>query len=119
MMLLLRICPGVPFIILNYMLGITRLKLRDYVLGNFAMLPGLIIRVFFGTTLSELTEETFSNMWVLFKDSDKLPIFIILAIIGLVAGCGGLFYVTLIAKRYIKHVEEEIAQIEMQGSPLI
>lgn len=55
MILLLRICPGVPFILLNYVLGITHLRLRDYVLGNFAMLPGLIIRVFFGTTLSELT----------------------------------------------------------------
>jgi uncharacterized membrane protein YdjX (TVP38/TMEM64 family) len=104
-MLLLRVCPGIPFILLNYMLGITHLRLRDYILGNFAMLPGLAIRVFFGTTLSELTQENLTNLQSLVTDSDNLPLFISLAVIGLVVGCAGVTYIVLITKRYIRHVE--------------
>ena len=110
MMLLLRICPGVPYILLNYMLGITHLHLRDYILGNFAMLPGLIIRVFFGTTLSELTQENLTDLWSTFADSDNLPLIIALAVIGLAVGCGGFTYVIVITKRYIRHVEEMALQ---------
>lgn len=54
-MVLLRICPIVPFVILNYMLGLTEVKLRDFTLGGLAMIPGQIIRLFIGTTLSSLT----------------------------------------------------------------
>ena len=113
MMLLLRICPGVPYVLLNYMLGITDLRLRDYILGNFAMLPSLIIRVFFGTTLSELTQEKLTNLWSTFAASDNLPLIIALAVIGLAVGCGGLTYVIIITKRYIRRVEE-MAAVEEQ-----
>ena len=106
MMILLRICPGVPFILLNYMLGITHIRLRDYVLGNFGMLPGLIVRVFFGTTLSELTQENLTNLMSIFTESDNLPLIIVLAILGLAVGCAGITYIVLITKRYIRQVEE-------------
>ena len=79
-------------------------------MGNFVMLPGLIIRVFFGTTLSELTQENLSNLWSTFADSDNLPLLIALAVIGLAVGCGGLTYVIMITKRYIRQVEENAVQ---------
>ncbi|MBI2189874.1 MAG: TVP38/TMEM64 family protein [Acidobacteria bacterium] len=56
--LLLRLSPIVPFSVLNYALGLTRVRLRDFVLGSFVgMLPGTFLYVYLGslvTTVSAL-----------------------------------------------------------------
>ncbi len=36
---LLRLSPAVPFVLSNYALGVTRVRLRDFVLGTFGLLP--------------------------------------------------------------------------------
>ncbi len=36
---LLRLSPAVPFVLTNYALGVTRVKLRDFVLGTFGLAP--------------------------------------------------------------------------------
>ena len=56
-MLLLRLCPMVPYIILNYMLGLTRIRLSDFMIGGFGMLPGILFRIFLGSTLSSFSQE--------------------------------------------------------------
>lgn len=45
---LLRLCPVFPFNLLNYTLGLTRVKLRDYVLAAPGMLPGTLLYVYYG-----------------------------------------------------------------------
>jgi len=45
---LLRLSPVFPFNFLNYALGLTRVSLRDYVLAGFAMIPGIILYVYYG-----------------------------------------------------------------------
>jgi len=56
--LLLRLSPVFPFNALNYLLGLTRVRLRDFVLGSWiGMLPGTALYVYIGslvTTASEL-----------------------------------------------------------------
>jgi uncharacterized membrane protein YdjX (TVP38/TMEM64 family) len=56
--LLLRLSPVFPFNALNYLLGLTRVRLRDYVLGSWVgMLPGTALYVYIGSlvvTASEL-----------------------------------------------------------------
>jgi uncharacterized membrane protein YdjX (TVP38/TMEM64 family) len=56
--LLLRLSPVVPFNALNYLLGLTRVRLRDFILGSWiGMLPGTALYVYIGslvTTASEL-----------------------------------------------------------------
>ncbi len=48
--LLLRLSPLFPFNLLNYALGLTRVRLRHLVLGSFlGMLPGTILRVYLGS----------------------------------------------------------------------
>jgi uncharacterized membrane protein YdjX (TVP38/TMEM64 family) len=46
---LVRLSPVFPFTLLNYGLGLTNVKVRDYVLGSFlGMLPGTAMYVYFG-----------------------------------------------------------------------
>lgn len=45
---LLRLSPIFPFSLLNYALGLTRVRLAHYVLGSFGMLPGTLLYVYSG-----------------------------------------------------------------------
>ena len=40
--LLLRLCPLIPFSFLNYVLGITSVSVKNFLLGGFGMIPGTI-----------------------------------------------------------------------------
>ena len=56
MLLFLRLCPIIPFTILNFILGTSSIKVKDYFIGQFGILPALIAYVFIGTTLSDLKD---------------------------------------------------------------
>lgn len=86
-----------PFVILNFMLGITEVRLRDFILGGLGMLPGLLIRLFIGTTLSAMTEESISISSII----GEQPIVIVFIVGGLIVGIAGITYVTVITKRYL------------------
>lgn len=45
---LLRLSPVFPFNLLNYALGLTRVRLRDYVIACLGMLPGSLLYVYYG-----------------------------------------------------------------------
>ena len=45
---LLRLSPAFPFTLLNYALGLTRVRLADYLLASFGMLPGTLLFVYYG-----------------------------------------------------------------------
>ena len=51
---LLRLSPVFPFALLNYGLGLTRVRLRDYVLACFGMLPATFLYVYYGDALASL-----------------------------------------------------------------
>ena len=52
---LLRLSPIVPFNVLNYALGLTKVRLRDYVVGSFVgMLPGTFLYVYLGSAVTNL-----------------------------------------------------------------
>ncbi len=46
--LLLRLSPVFPFNLLNYALGLTRVRVRDYVFASLGMLPGTLLYVYYG-----------------------------------------------------------------------
>ncbi len=55
--LLLRLSPVLPFNLLNYGLGLTRVRVRDYVLGSFiGMLPGTFLYVYLGSLVTSASE---------------------------------------------------------------
>lgn len=51
---LLRLSPVFPFNLLNYALGLTQVKLSDYVLAGFGMLPGTLLYVYTGKLLGDV-----------------------------------------------------------------
>lgn len=51
---LLRLSPLFPYTLLNYALGLTRVRLRDYVLASAGMLPGTVLYVYYGSLAGEL-----------------------------------------------------------------
>lgn len=51
---LTRLCPLLPFNLLNYALGITQVSLKDYVLGSFGMIPGTILYVYSGSLVGNI-----------------------------------------------------------------
>lgn len=51
---LLRLSPVFPFTLLNYVLGLTRVRLIDYVAASVGMLPGTLLYVYSGMVAGEL-----------------------------------------------------------------
>jgi uncharacterized membrane protein YdjX (TVP38/TMEM64 family) len=48
---LLRLSPVVPFAVKNYLFGVSRVRMRDYLIGTFlGKLPGAIVLTLLGTT---------------------------------------------------------------------
>ncbi len=53
--LILRLVPGPPFDVVNYGLGLSKISLRDYVIGTFfGIMPGAFAYVYFGSALRVL-----------------------------------------------------------------
>ena len=53
---LVRLSPAFPFTIVNYLFGLTPVKLAPYVLASWiAMLPGTLAYVYFGSALGDVT----------------------------------------------------------------
>lgn len=87
---LLRLSPVFPFNLLNYLLGVTRVSLRDYVLASWiGMMPGTVMFVYlgsvFGTAVSGQSRQRTPAEWALYG-------------VGLVATIAVTIWITKIAK---------------------
>jgi uncharacterized membrane protein YdjX (TVP38/TMEM64 family) len=51
---LLRLSPVFPFNLLNYALGLTRVRFRDYLIASVGMLPGTLLYVYTGALAGEV-----------------------------------------------------------------
>lgn len=51
---LLRLSPVFPFVLLNYGLGLTQVKLRDYVIALSGMLPATLLYVYYGKVVGDV-----------------------------------------------------------------
>jgi len=55
LVILVRLSPLIPFNVLNYALGLTRVRLRDYALGSFlGMLPVTVLYVYIGSLAGQV-----------------------------------------------------------------
>ena len=91
--LLTRLSPVFPFVLLNYAFGITGVSLRDYVIGFVGMIPGTLLYTYLGSAVGSLA--------ALFTQSDrpKSPAEYALFIVGLITTFGVTWFVTRIARR--------------------
>jgi len=64
--LLTRLSPVFPFNLLNYAFGLTRIRLRDYVLASWiGTLPGTVLYVYIGSLAQAGARHTTAAEWVL------------------------------------------------------
>ena len=99
---LLRLVPIFPFALMNYALGLTRVKFRDYLLASIGMIPGTFLYVYYGKGLGSLLAvaggaeiEYGIEYWVTFGA-------------GLVAALAVTIYVARIAKRALAEEVEDV-----------
>jgi uncharacterized membrane protein YdjX (TVP38/TMEM64 family) len=98
---LVRLSPVFPYNLLNYGLGLTRVKLLDYVLACFGMIPGTFLYVYYGKALGSLAAvaggvapERGAGDWILLG-------------VGLVATVAVTAFVTRIARRALREEVED------------
>ncbi|MEE9292424.1 MAG: TVP38/TMEM64 family protein [Acidobacteriota bacterium] len=53
---LLRLSPAFPFNLLNYGLGLTRVRFIDYLIASIGMLPGTILYVYYGKVVGDVAK---------------------------------------------------------------
>ena len=100
---LIRLSPAFPFNLLNYALGLTKVSLKDYVLGTTGILPGTIMYVYLGSLAGNLATlgagDTPSNPTITWA----------IRIIAFIATVAVTVYVTRIAR---KALQESVPSIE-------
>ena len=97
LIILLRLCPLIPFDMLNYLMGISGITITHYCIGNLGMIPGTIAYVFIGTTISDIADASNGS-------SDQSKIFLIFAIVGSILAIIGIVWISIVAKRYLKDI---------------
>ena len=57
-MCLLRLSPITPFVLLNYIAGVTTVTFKNYTISLLCMLPGMALYIFLGASAGSLTDKT-------------------------------------------------------------
>ena len=55
LVLLLRLSPVVPYNLLNYAFGASRVRYRDFLAGSIGMLPGTVLYTYYGKVIGDVT----------------------------------------------------------------
>ena len=98
-MLLLRLCPIIPFNGLNYCCGITGVTLPDFTLSLVGILPFQIYTIVLGATAGALELQTLKNDD--FTRSQRLA-FIVFIITGVIFGLVAIVYAFRLVKQELK-----------------
>jgi uncharacterized membrane protein YdjX (TVP38/TMEM64 family) len=100
---LIRLSPAFPFNLLNYALGLTKVSLKDYVLGTTGIIPGTIMYVYLGSLAGNLATlgagETPSNPTITWT----------IRIIAFIATVAVTVYVTRIARKALKESVPDVS----------
>jgi uncharacterized membrane protein YdjX (TVP38/TMEM64 family) len=93
---LLRLSPVFPFNLLNYALGLTRVRFADYVVASFGMLPGTLLYVYYGKLAGDVA--ALAGGAVVEKNAGYYTVLLL----GLVATVVVTTFVTRIARRALR-----------------
>jgi uncharacterized membrane protein YdjX (TVP38/TMEM64 family) len=112
--LLLRLTPVIPFNLLNYGLGVTRVRFRDYLVASVGMLPGTVLYVYSGRVIGEITAIAAG------AGVQRGPGSWIVLLLGLAATLALVVVVTRIARRALREEEGiDAGATRSAGSPHI
>ncbi len=97
---LLRLYPVFPYNALNYLLGLTRIGFRDYLLGCIGMIPGTLLYVYYGKLAGDVASLA-AGVQV-----ERGPEYYAVLILGLVATIWVTTVVTRAATRALRGVTD-------------
>jgi len=92
---LLRLTPLLPYAILNYLMGGTKISFKHYMMSGIGMLPRCIVYVYIGTTISNLQDITTGKY-------DGGTASLVCLIVGTILAIG-IAYITIIVRRYLRN----------------
>lgn len=95
---LLRLSPVVPFSLLNYALGLTQVRLADYLVGMIGIVPGTLLYVYYGKVGGDLAALAGGA-----RPSGGVAS-VVLLIVGLLATIAVTVLITRAARRALAHV---------------
>ena len=101
LIILLRLCPLIPFNTLNYVMGVTPVRFKHFAIGNIGMLPGVLVYIFIGTTISDLAEASKA-------ESNYKVLEICLVVVGSIMGCSGIVIISAEAKKQLKLITDSL-----------
>jgi len=105
-MFLLRLSPLIPFNAINYILGVTGVAARDYIIACIGMLPGTVLYVFLGSSAGSIVDSASSGQ-------GNRVISIISIVGGVVFGVLGILATSYYAKKELnKFVQEENSEVD-------
>jgi len=98
---LLRLSPAIPFTLLNYALGLTRIRFADALLASLGMLPGTLLYVYLGSVAGDAASASAGDA--------ELGRTLVKAV-GLAATALVTIYVTVLARRALREATAEAGE---------
>jgi len=103
--LLLRLSPVFPFNLLNYALGLTRVRFADYLIASVGMLPGTLLYVYYGKLAGDVA--ALAGGMTMPHDAGHY----VVLILGLAATVAVTAVVTRIARRALRQATQGGAEV--------
>lgn len=98
---LLRLSPAIPFVLLNYALGLTRIRFSDALLASLGMIPGTLLYVYLGSVAGDAASASAGGA--------ELGQTLVKAV-GLGATALVTIYVTVLARRALREATAEAGE---------
>mmetsp|Transcript_32245 Transcript_32245/g.51706 ORF Transcript_32245/g.51706 Transcript_32245/m.51706 type:complete len:336 (-) Transcript_32245:144-1151(-) len=102
--LLLRLSPITPYGLLNYIMGITSVELKHYVMGHLGMIPDATVFCLVGASIASLSKLSETGI-----GSDKTVL--IITVVLTVVSAAGMVYVGIQSKRELQKIAEAAKRI--------
>jgi len=96
--LLTRLSPIFPFNLLNYAFGVTKVSMKDYILGSIGIVPGSVMYVYIGSLVGDLAMVNTPNQPM---TTETEILHWVIRFVGLIATITVTIYVGRLAKKAI------------------
>jgi len=97
----MRLSLLVPFNMSNYVFGASAVKVFDFIIGTFGLVPLVLFFVYIGTTMSNI-EEVVSGTHEMSTSE------IVIMVVGSCIAFSGLIFATVVVKRTLKNELEKL-----------
>ena len=93
---LLRLSPIVPYVLLNYALGFSRVRVRDFLVACFGMIPTIVMYAYYGRVVGDVAKVAAGVA------PPRGPEYYVLLVVGLMATVIATMAITRAARRAIE-----------------